>query len=188
MSTRRSCLSLLTAALAVTASAGCGGAVTTAGTGLAAASPTATATVQPSDRDKVWLRRIHRGNLAEIQAGRLAEKKGATQQVKSIGEMLVKDHGEFDTKLVELAETLRVKLPEGLTEAQREQAKRLEAASTGTFDREFVSQMTAAHKVAIAATKQEIDRGSSPQVVELAKSALPAVEDHLSLLEKAAGS
>ncbi|MCA2183806.1 DUF4142 domain-containing protein [Nonomuraea cavernae] len=185
---RRSYLGLLAAALAVTASAGCGGSVTTAGTGLAASSPTATSAVQPSDRDKTWLRKTHRGNLAEIGAGRLAEQKGTSQQVKSIGEMLVKDHGELDKQVVELAGKLGVKLPEGMSEDQRAQAKKLANASSAQFDREFVTQMTAAHKVAIAATKQEIDRGSSPEVVALAKSALPALEDHLSLLEKAAGS
>ncbi|NRQ39519.1 DUF4142 domain-containing protein [Nonomuraea sp. NN258] len=180
----RTRLTLVLAVAAASVLAGCGESAPTHSAGLASpASPSAAD--QPSKVDRAWLKIIHVGNLAEIEAGRLAESKGASNQVKSIGKMLVDDHTELDTKVTEVAGKLGVQLPDGVTGKHAAVAKRLAKASGRDFDQEWIAAMTKAHTAALTATKKEASNGSSPSVVALAKSAIPALEDHLAALQKA---
>ncbi|MGW4407713.1 DUF4142 domain-containing protein [Nonomuraea sp. NPDC004702] len=176
----RTRLTMLLAAAAVVALSGCGESATTNTAGL-----TPRTDAQPSEQDRTWMATIHQGNLAEIEAGRLAEKKGATDQIKSIGRMLVDDHTQFDKKVTETASQLAIQLPAAPTSAQAAMAKRLQDAKGKEFDKEFVVGMVKAHKSAIEATKEEISKGSSPAVVALAKSASPTLQEHLKALKKA---
>jgi putative membrane protein len=48
--------------------------------------------------------------------------------------------------------------------------------------------MMTGHEVMIAATRREIAHGSSPEVVELAKQALPMLLKHLTMMRAAAPS
>ncbi|QYC41244.1 hypothetical protein Nocox_18175 [Nonomuraea coxensis DSM 45129] len=176
MRTRR-----LTLLLAAAALVGCG----TVPTNTAGVAPQTTA--PPSDLDKTWLRTIHQGNMAEVQAGRLAEAKGTTKQVKSIGKMLVDDHTALDVKVTQLAGRLGVDLPTSPTADQKELSTKLREDTGADFDQDFVAGMTKAHTAAIRATKQQIDKGTSQEVVALAKEAEPQLKEHLAALRKAHG-
>ncbi|WP_188193282.1 DUF4142 domain-containing protein [Nonomuraea sp. SYSU D8015] len=142
---------------------------------------------QPSEQDRAWLRTIHQGNLAEVQAGRLAEGKGTTKQVKAIGRMLVQDHARMDVQVVQTASGLGIRLPGSTSGEQRAEYLRLRDATGKAFDQEFLASMTNAHTAAIAATQTEISKGSSPAVVSLAKTAAPKLQEHLTALRKAQG-
>ncbi|WP_162795088.1 DUF4142 domain-containing protein [Nonomuraea lactucae] len=185
---RRSHLSLLLAALAVTASAGCGGGATdTAAPEAAPASAPApsAAAVQMSGQDRTWLRRIHAGGMAELQVARLAQSNAKSRKVKSLGETLLTERGRFDEELLRSAARFGVTLPSTLSKAHRKQAEELAGAAGRKFDRRFVAEMLKSHKNAIAVTRREITRGSAPEVVALAKTALPSLRSHLGMLRKA---
>lgn len=173
---------LLLAAVAVAALGGCAGAPTDT---AALAPPTGS---QPSEQDRAWMRAIHEGNLAEMQAGQLAQGKGGTAQIRAVGKMLVVDHTELDTKVTRTATKLGIQLPGSPNAEQRAQVLRLQDATGMDFDQEFLGSMTTSHKRAVAATKAELANGSSPQVLALAKAALPALERHLSALEEASAA
>ncbi|MDA0636156.1 DUF4142 domain-containing protein [Nonomuraea sp. MCN248] len=191
---RRSHLALLLAAAIVVTGCNGGGGSTSAGLASPAPSTAASpgtgtaAPVQPSEQDRMWLREIHQGNMAETQAGQLAESKGDAEEVKAIGAMLVKDHTQFDVEVVRTAEQLGVKLPTSTSGEQKEIMTALRDASRAEFDEEFVTAMRVAHVQAIAATKKEIQNGTSPQVKQLAQKALPALEQHLAEIEKIPGA
>ncbi|MGI5291351.1 DUF4142 domain-containing protein [Nonomuraea polychroma] len=171
----------LTLLLAAVALAGCA----EVPTNTAAVAPKTDA--QPSEQDKAWMRTIHQGNIAEIQAGRLAQGKGGTRRIKSIGKMLVKDHTDFDVKVAQVATQLGIQLPKSISADQRDEILQLRDAIGRDFDQEFIATMTNEHMAAIAATKTEISRGSSQAVVALAKAAAPKLEQHLSVLRGAHG-
>ncbi|MFG3441401.1 DUF4142 domain-containing protein [Nonomuraea sp. NPDC047897] len=186
---RRSHLSLLLATLAVTAAAGCGGATTdTAATDEAPAGAPAAAPVHLSGQDRAWLRTIHQGGIAQIHVARLAQTRAKSAEVKALGDTLVTERAKMDGELLRNAQQFGVDLPGTLTEAHRKQAEALAQAPTARFDRRFVTEMLKSHKDAIAATRRQINRGSAPEVVTLAKTTLPSLRDHLQLLRKVAGS
>lgn len=171
----------LTLLLATAALAGC------------AQAPTNTAALEPkpdtppSEQDQAWLRTIHEGNLAEIQAGRLARGKGMTKRIKAIGKMLVQDHTKLDVQVTGTATRLGVRLPASPSAEQRTELARLRDSTGKDFDQDFLAAMTNEHMAAIAATKTEISGGSSQTVVALAKAAAPKLQEHLDALRNAHG-
>ena len=45
------------------------------------------------------------GGMTEVEAGKLAQEKGASQDVKDFGAMMVKDHTQNNEDLMALAQT-----------------------------------------------------------------------------------
>jgi putative membrane protein len=147
-----------------------------------------TAQGRPSAQDRTWLSGIHQANLAEVEAGGLAAKKGATSAVRSIGRMLSTDHTQFDDKVTNAARRLGVSLPTAAAPSDAAAAQRMRGESGRTFDRDFLSTMISGHEKAIANTRTQISQGSSPEAVALAKEALPHLRHHLAALRKAQSS
>lgn len=174
---------LATVALLLAASAACG----TSGTGPQAVR-TVSASPGPSvsSRDRSWLVEAHQANLAEVQGGKLAEKKGSSAAVRRVGATFIMDHSHFDNEVTRVADALAVELPRTPGREYLAVAQRLENESGSQFDRDFVSLMIAGHKKMIADTEAEVREGSSPKVIALARAALPTLHKHLNMLEKAA--
>lgn len=150
------------------------------------ASASAPAAAGLSSQDEAWLKGAHQVNLEEVKGGTVAQQKGTTATVRSIGRTLASDHRMFDTKLTALANGLSVSLPSSPSGEQRAELARVGAMSGSAFDRAFVQAEITGHKMAISQTQTEISQGSSPQVVRLARTALPVLQKHLSLLQRAA--
>ncbi|MFG6192060.1 DUF4142 domain-containing protein [Nonomuraea sp. JJY05] len=172
---------LLLAAVALAALGGCAD-VPTDTAGLAPRTDT-----QPSEQDKAWMRAIHEGNLAEVQAGQLGVGKGSSARIKSIGKMLVADHTKLDTKVTRAATQLHIALPMSPSADQRAMLAELQDSPPNEFDQDFTAAMINAHQEALAATKVEISRGTSPTVVALARTAEPALVAHLTALRQPGG-
>ena len=138
-----------------------------------------------SSGDRAWLAATHQADLADVQYGRLAERKGATAAVRHAGSTLATDHTAFDQKVTAVAGGLGIELPKSERPEQLALAQRLQKESGSRFDRVFVDAMVEEHEEAVAAAGEEIRSGSSPDVTALARAALPALREHLSMLRKA---
>ncbi len=140
-------------------------------------------TVSPGDR--AWLAAIRQSGHADIQYGRLAERKGATAAVRQAGSMLAADHGALDRKVTRVAEDLGVDLPETERQDQFTLAQRLAREPGGRFDRDFVAAEVAQHEKAVADAEEEARTGSAPEVTALAREALAMLRGHLGVLRRA---
>lgn len=144
----------------------------------------ASSSASVSAADRAWLVETHRSGLANVEYGRLAERKGATAAVRRAGTQLAADHAAFDKMVVRVARGLKIDLP-ATERTDRDRARRLEMEPGVRFDRAFVAMMTDDHRKAIAGAEKEVREGSSPQVVALARAALPALRGHLEMLRRA---
>lgn len=170
-------------ALAVTVAtlaAGCG---SSEKAGSTAATKSASAAHHLSGQDRNWLAKTHQANLAEVAAGELAQKKGTTPAVRNAGTMLVTDHTALDDRLTRTADTVGVAVPKSVAAAQASDADRLGNERGPRFDQDFVATMAAGHEKAITDTQAEASHGSSPEVRQLAASALPTLNKHLATLK-----
>src|SRR2546427_9370244 len=61
------------------------------------------ANAQVSKKDQEFLNKAAVGGLYEVEAGRLAQEKANSSDVKAFGEMLVKDHSSANDELKALA-------------------------------------------------------------------------------------
>lgn len=151
----------------------------------AAVTAPVSSTASVSAGDRAWLAATHESDQAEIEYGRLAERKGATAAVRNAGSMLAADHGAFDAKVVRVADGLGIELPSARRSRQAAVAQRLEKMSGSRFDREFTATVTEEHRKAIAAAEGEVRHGGSPDVIALARAALPDLRRHLDMVRKA---
>lgn len=144
------------------------------------------AKTQVSSQDRSWLIAAHQNNLAEMQSGDLAAKSGHTNAVRNVGRTLATDHEALDAKLTPVARQLGVKLPDHPNAKQRDQMKHFESLSGMKFDKGWVHAETGGHVKAIERTEHEIDDGSNSEIKKLAKSALPVLKKHLTMLRQTA--
>lgn len=79
---------------------------------------------------------LHAANQQEIEAGRLAQQNSANAEVRSYGDMLVREHTAADTQVKNVAQTL------GLTLVPKEQVQQMRqnAASSPSNDRTRMSE------------------------------------------------
>jgi predicted outer membrane protein len=140
--------------------------------------PAGAAKAAPSTQDTQFLQAIHRVNLVEVSAGKLAQQKGANQQVKDLGEMFVTDHTELDGTVKETASSVGVTLPDKPTSDQQAVLNHLKSLKGNAFDTQWVSAQLVAHQRAVEATETEVAQGSDPAVVQVAQDALPVLQKH----------
>jgi putative membrane protein len=147
---------------------------------------TTSAVAAPTDQDATWLRAAHQSNLAEIAAGNAAQQAAATEDVRNLGRMFVQMHTELDGQLKPVAQQLGVELPDRPTASQQQQLAAVQQKSGQAFDTAWIAQQIGSHSTTLAATQQELQAGSDSQVLTLARTATPVVEQHLAELRSAA--
>lgn len=144
------------------------------GAGLVILGSVATASAKPN---QVFLNDAIQGNLAEISMGQLAQKNGASEGVRSFGQMLVNDHSAANEKAMALAKTQGITPPK---EAKPEAKKELDSLSKlggKAFDEKFAKHMVADHEKDIA--EFEAQAKGSDEVAAFAKDTLPTLQKHL---------
>lgn len=143
---------------------------------------------QPSAQDQTFMRQNAQTDLAEIMTGKLANQRGTTDGIRQAGQTIMSDHQQVLSKLQGLAQGLKISLPTSPNQMQQQQAQAEQSASGTAFDKTYLQNEIMGHQMSISHTQQEIQSGSDPQVVDFAKSYLPAAQKHLQLLEQLNGA
>lgn len=124
------------------------------------------------------LSKLHHSNQKEIEMGKLATKQGQSKEVKSFGEMLVKDHSAADTKVKALAKQEKVTL---------EVAPKDDMGSIphgADFDATFAREMLDDHRKDIAEAKAARDATTDQKLKKLLTELLPTLEKHEQTAQK----
>ena len=117
----------------------------------------------------------------ELEAGRLAEKRGQNPEVRSFGTMMVTDHTMTSNALRQVLLKARLPMP-GKPSPNPQQAKilaDLRAAPKKGFDRAYVHSQVAVHEAALKLMKDYAVRGDNPDVKAAAAMTEPMVAHHL---------
>ena len=135
--------------------------------------------------DEQVLRKLHHVNLEEIDAGKLAQQKGTTRDVKDYGATLVRDHTKGDQDVKALATKMNVDL-EAMKDDARHREKQqvmqnkmdqLQKMSGKDFDKAFAQMMVNGHREAIEMVKTaRID--AKPELKSLLDKTLPVLQKH----------
>jgi len=139
------------------------------------------------------LSQIHATDEAEIKVGDMAEKKGASAEVRSYGKELAHDHAAADRKVEALAkeENLELSPPAGESaDLQKKEnhngavAEMLANVSGDTFDRDFLEAMKKDHESDIAKLTDAMNSTNDPKLKQLIASILPKLQHHQEMAEK----
>ncbi|HMF41219.1 MAG TPA: DUF4142 domain-containing protein [Polyangia bacterium] len=136
----------------------------------------------PSDTAAV-LKNLHDANQMEIVAGKLAQDKAQSKEVKRFGKTLVTDHASADQKILKLAKDEKIDLPANPM-TSGEDMKKLQLATGSEFDRIFVNEMLAGHQKVIADVKAARDGTGDGKLKQLLSATLPVLEKHRQTAQK----
>lgn len=136
--------------------------------------------------DKAFVNKVAEINLAEIELGTLAQKKG-NEAVKQFGKLMVSDHSDAQNAVKQLASEQGVTIPEKPGKGVFDLKAQLSHMSTAHFDKDYIQHMVQGHNGAVAMIENEIENGQNPAIKAFAEKILPTVQDHLRIAENVAG-
>ena len=129
--------------------------------------------------------------MFEIKIGNLAQTNSQDAQVKEMANMMVTDHTAMGKDVSTLAQKKNVSLPDSLSSDMQKEYNKLKGLTGKKFDKEYASVNVKGHGGAITLfEKTSSDKDCSPEVQQLASSALPTLKkhkEHSDMLEKHVG-
>ena len=120
-------------------------------------------------------------NISEIRAGLLAEQRAQSDSVKAFGRLMALDHSELESQLDATAALDHVQVPDKPSSTAEQQMDQLKSMSGGQFDRAYMNHMVQGHEKVVSRFQSEKSNAHSPAVIAVASSALPILQQHLSL-------
>ena len=124
-------------------------------------------------------------NQVDIDAGRLAESKGASKEVKDFGKQMVTDHTGVNQQAAALVKKLNV-TPEDNPTSQSlktggaENVKKLEALKGADFDKAYIAHEVAYHQQVLEAIDNTlVPNAKNAELKGLIVKVRPAFVGHL---------
>jgi len=139
------------------------------------ASPQTTQTSAVASTDRAFLTRALGVNQTEIVLGQMAVKRGATPEVRAMGEKMVQRHTDLARQLRELAQIDPGSAPPTLSADQQKAIARLAATSGYEFDTAFENTVSASHVEELTMYRQEVSHAADPRLEALAKGRVTAL-------------
>lgn len=121
------------------------------------------------------------GGLMEVELGQLATQKASNQGVKDFGQRMVRDHGQANQQLMQIASQKGMSLPKELTTDKKQHREKLAAASGAEFDRMYMSHMVKDHEKDVKEFEKQAQSGKDPALRSFAEQTLPILRQHLEL-------
>jgi len=129
--------------------------------------------------------RVVTANQVDIDAGKLAESRGSTQDVKAFGKQMVTDHGGVNKQATDLVRKLKVK-PEdnptsrSLKKGGEDNLKKLRTLRGAAFDKAYIDHEVAYHEAVLdAIDKTLIPDAKNEELKALIVKVRPAFVAHL---------
>ena len=135
-------------------------------------------------QDARYFREMAQGNLAEVQAGKLAQERASADEVKQYAERMVEDHGKMLSEQQAMAQSKGVQMPEEPSRAQQRAMKRLQDQKGERFDRAYMSQMVQDHEKTLKLVRDAAKNAKDPQLKAMAQKAAPDIEQHLQMAKQ----
>lgn len=131
--------------------------------------------------DQQFVKEAASGGMMEVEIGKLAQQKGASDAVKQMGEKLVQDHTKANDQLKEVATKVGVTVPNALDPKDQSKVDKLSSLSGNGFDKAFTKDAIKDHEHDIKMFKEEAKNGTNPDLKNFASQTLPVLQDHLSM-------
>ena len=116
----------------------------------------------------------------EVAAGKLAQQKATSKDLKDFGKEMVEDHTKSTAKLKAAAGKASPAITPVPTMTAEQQAnlQTLQSATGTAFDAAYKSQQVAAHEQALAAVRAYAQGGDVPQLRDFAREAQDMISNH----------
>lgn len=125
-----------------------------------------------SQKDKTFMKKAAKGGMMEVEMGKMAERNGQSDAVKSFGKRMVTDHSKANDELNSIAKKKDFKLPN--------------KTRTGTWksDKDYMDMMLKDHEKDLAEFQEEAKNGEDADLKEFAEKTAKVVQQHLDLAKE----
>jgi putative membrane protein len=134
--------------------------------------------------EKAFVEKAAKGNLAEVELGKLTLQKSNDAQVKAFGQQMITDHSKANDSLKPNADSAHVPWPTQLTGESKTVYDRLAKLSGSQFDKLYVQTMAQDHQKDAAEYRTESTKVKDPQLKAYITQTLPVVEQHLNHIKQ----
>jgi putative membrane protein len=117
--------------------------------------------------------------VAEIEAGKLAQEKGTSADVKAFAAMMIKDHTVANEKLKTLAGQKNLEVSTDAQLMDKAKSMILELRSAKSFDQAYANNQVKAHEATIEIFQDEVKNGDDADLKAFATQTLPKLKAHL---------
>ncbi len=150
-----------------------------------AAAPLAQAAPATS-ADRAFVAKVSQGGMFEVQAGRLADQKGSTPDVRDFGAMEVHDHTGVGDKLKAASDHSGITFASQLNPEFAGKLAYLQTLSGPAFDAAYMDEMATLHAADGAAFAREAMDGGSPEFRAFGTETHKIVQRHIGAIHAAA--
>src|SRR5262245_54525373 len=147
--------------------------------GSAWAQDRASSSAPKAGADATFVMNAAKAGMAEVELGKLAAEKGASEDVKKFGQRMVDDHSKAGDQLKTIAQQKNIAWPTDIDAKEKALHDRLGKLSGEAFDRAYMQAMVNGHQKVANEVRTESRTGKDPDVKAWAAQALPTVEEHL---------
>jgi putative membrane protein len=118
-------------------------------------------------------------DMYQIQAGKIAETKGQSQEVRDLGKMMVTDHTAMSNQMRHIFAATNTKIPTALGARGKRMINDLNAAAPADFDKLYLNQMQTSQAAELTLLSGYAEGGESSDIKPAAAKAVPKVQAHL---------
>jgi putative membrane protein len=128
--------------------------------------------------DAKFMKKVAQDGKAEVELGKLAAERGASDSVKKFGQRMATDHAKAGEELAQLAQDKGVMLPSDLDSTHKRLHDKLAKLSGADFDREYMRAMAKDHDGDVKAFQREAKSAKDPDLRAWVAKTLPTLEEH----------
>ena len=136
-----------------------------------------------SSKDSRALSNLIEANMAEVEAGKLAQQKAQNPEVKQFGQHMVDEHGKMLPELQKMAESKGVKAPASPDRKHQAAMKKLQSADGARFDEAYAQQMVKDHQDTLKLVQKTAKDAKDAELKAAAQKAAPDVQEHLKMAQ-----
>ena len=134
-----------------------------------------------NSQDKLFVRQAALAGQAEVELGKLSQKKSASDAVKQFAERMIADHSKSAERVARLGRDLNDNIPKQLDTEHRLIREQLDQWSAKDFDMAYLTSQIQDHQKAANLLLWELSMGQNEALKTFAAEQLPMILDHLEM-------
>lgn len=151
-------------------------------------SPAYAADKEKSDKvsatDAAFIKKAADGGLTEVELGKVAEKNGQRDDVKSFGGHMIKDHGKAGEDLKSVASKMNVAVPDRVSPKHQATIDKMSKLSGPSFDTAYIKAMVEDHEKDIAEFEKARGQVNNEDLKKFIDETVPVMKEHLMMVKK----
>jgi putative membrane protein len=112
--------------------------------------------------DQAFVDKVSQGGMFEVAAGRLAESRGSTQDIRDFGTAEVHDHTLVGEKLKKVSAEAKISFATQLNAEFSSKLQHMSKLTGSVFDQAYLTEMATLHDADGAAFAKEASDGGTP--------------------------